>query len=143
MNPTHQNMVPCPYYFEKDCKFSEKACYYSHGEVVMLSSLQEYTEPNFDNLTAGASVLAKENNLWHRARIKKIYDNKCVVRFESSQESVELTFDHLLPLGDGEEGSETEGSDEDVCEIDDVINMSLMVTPSSQAFGDWEKHTRV
>lgn len=36
-NPTHQEMLPCPFYFESDCKFSEDQCKFSHGEVVLYS----------------------------------------------------------------------------------------------------------
>lgn len=41
-NPTHKEMMPCPYYLEGDCKFSDEKCRYSHGELVLLSSLKEY-----------------------------------------------------------------------------------------------------
>lgn len=41
-NPTHKEMLPCPYYLEGNCKFSDEKCRYSHGESVLLSSLKEY-----------------------------------------------------------------------------------------------------
>lgn len=62
-------MLPCPYYFdmEKDCHFSEEQCRFSHGELVDYSSLQDYIEPKFENLTVGSEVLAKQSDdLWYR-----------------------------------------------------------------------------
>lgn len=146
-NPTHQEMLPCPYYFETDCKFTDDKCRFSHGEIVQLSTLQDYIEPEFDKLVLGSHVLAKKgDNLWHRAVIRRIYDDKCLVKFQASQCSdIEVSFEHILPLfteeGD-ESGSEGESDDETLDE-GDVINMSLMIVPSDQALGDWEKHTKV
>lgn len=69
LNPTHKEMLPCPYYFdlERDCNFSDDQCHYSHGELVSFSSLQDYVEPKFELLTVGSIVLAKQDdNLWYR-----------------------------------------------------------------------------
>lgn len=41
-NPTHKEMLPCPYYLDGECRFTDDQCHYSHGEIVSLSSLQEY-----------------------------------------------------------------------------------------------------
>jgi hypothetical protein len=41
-NPTQQDMLPCPYYLEGDCRFSDQQCRFSHGELVDLSALKEY-----------------------------------------------------------------------------------------------------
>ncbi|CAH0552963.1 unnamed protein product [Brassicogethes aeneus] len=145
MNPTHKEMVPCPYYFKNECKFSEEDCHFSHGESVFLSSLQEYKEPNFENVTVGNTVLAKQKNLWHRARVKTVFDGKCLIKFESNQKVVELAFDQILPLTEknsNESDSNSSDEDFDENERDDIINMSLMLTPGSQALGDWEKFTK-
>ena len=40
-NPTCQKMIPCKYYIDGRCNFSEDKCRHSHGEVVSLSSLKE------------------------------------------------------------------------------------------------------
>lgn len=144
-------MLPCPYYYESDCKFTEDKCRFSHGEIVTYSSLQEYIEPKFDLLSRGSCVLAKQkNNLWYRAIVKKIYENKCLVKFESNKKEEEVDLEHTFPLNGDNESSECVSSDDDAdsnnCEAnddEDVINMSLMNTPSSQALGDWEKYTKV
>jgi len=42
LNPTHKEMIPCPYFLNGNCKFSDENCHYCHGEIVPFSSLQEY-----------------------------------------------------------------------------------------------------
>lgn len=142
-NPTHQEMLPCPYYLETDCKFSDEQCRYSHGETVAFSSLQEYVEPKFELLTIGSVVLAKQQNkLWYRATVKKMYDAKCLVKFDSNYKDTELELHDIWPL----ENIDKENSDESDIEIEDredVINLSLMNAPTSEALGEWEKHTKV
>ncbi|KAJ8976943.1 hypothetical protein NQ317_010139 [Molorchus minor] len=147
INPTHQEMLPCPYYYESDCKFSEEMCRFSHGEIVLYSSLQEYVEPKFDLLTRGSVVLAKRSdNLWYRAIVVKIYENKCLVKFESNRKQEEVVLEHIFPLSDGEKADIELETSEEECEKeedknDDVINMSLMIGPSSEALGSWERYT--
>nr|CAI5849815.1 unnamed protein product [Callosobruchus analis] len=148
-NPTHQEMLPCPYYYDSDCKFSEEDCRFSHGEVVLFSSLQEYVEPQFDLLETGSNVLAKqENNLWHRAVIKYLFDDKCLVRFESNAHDLEVKLEHVFPLC-GSSTSHSRQTSDDECENDreeisreEVINKSLMNTPGDQPLGQWEKYTK-
>lgn len=137
-------MLPCPYYLDMDCKFSDEKCKYSHGETVSLSSLQEYIEPKFDSLTIGSMVLAKKSdNLWYRAVIKKMDAEKCTVNYESNKKDSELQLCDVLPLEDGNNSdSDQMSEDESVVISEDVINMSLMNVPSEQALGDWEKYTK-
>lgn len=139
-------MLPCPYFLDMDCKFSDEKCKYSHGETVPFTSLQEYVEPKFEALTIGSRVLAKKSdNLWYRAVVKRMDDEgKCTVNFESNKKDTELQLEDVLPLEDGNDSSDSESSeDESIVAREDVINMSLMNTPSQQALGDWEKHTKV
>lgn len=42
LNPTHKEILPCPYYLDGKCKFSDQDCRFSHGELIPLSSIQEY-----------------------------------------------------------------------------------------------------
>ena len=46
-NPTHKEMLPCPYYLKGDCKFDDEKCKYSHGELVLISSLKKYRYEHF------------------------------------------------------------------------------------------------
>ncbi|KAL1487745.1 hypothetical protein ABEB36_015581 [Hypothenemus hampei] len=158
LNPTHNEMLPCPYYFDcdKDCRFSEDQCKYSHGETVPFKSLQEYIEPNFEDLKIGSEVLAKQDdNLWYRARITQILEEKCLVKFESrnlkNKQCEEVLFKDILPLerGDTESESDIEEQlnveDEEISSKklrEELINKSLMITPSSNPLGEWEKYTK-
>ncbi|XP_076260540.1 zinc finger CCCH-type with G patch domain-containing protein [Rhynchophorus ferrugineus] len=154
LNPTHKEMLPCPYYFdlERDCSFSDDKCHYSHGELVPFSSLQDYVEPKFELLTVGSAVLVKKtDNLWYRAKILNISKKTCLVRFDSknvSKDSEEIAFENLLPLehsgSDHYSSSESEEDDNIHVENDqeDVINLSLMNVPDDQVLGDWEKYTK-
>ena len=42
INPTHKEMLPCPYFLDGSCKFSEEQCHFSHGELVPFGSLKEF-----------------------------------------------------------------------------------------------------
>lgn len=139
-------MLPCPFYLETDCKFSDDQCRYSHGEKVPFSSLQEYIEPKFESLSIGSTVLAKQQNkLWCRATLTSLQDDKCVARFESNHKDLELELHDILPLenGENEDKQSLDESDMEDDDREDIINMSLMNTPSDQALGNWEQYTKV
>ncbi|CAG9857195.1 unnamed protein product [Phyllotreta striolata] len=145
INPTHKEMLPCPYLFESDCKFSDEQCRFSHGEILPYSSLQEYTQPNFELLSKGSPVLAKQpDNLWYRAKISNIFDAKCTVKFECDSKELELDLEHVLPLENDSESSEEdiESEYEELVSQEDIINNSLLITPESTMLGDWEKYTK-
>ncbi|XP_057665537.1 zinc finger CCCH-type with G patch domain-containing protein [Diorhabda carinulata] len=144
-NPTHQEMLPCPFYYTSECKFSEEQCRFSHGEVVPYSSLQDYIEPNFEVLNTGSIVLAKKkDNLWYRAQIKRLYEQKCLVKFENDCKEAEINLEHIFPLfNETDENSDNEGESLGVVSnIEEVVNKSLMITPAKQALGEWEQYTK-
>jgi hypothetical protein len=35
-------MLPCPYFLDGSCKFSEEQCHFSHGALVPFTTIQEY-----------------------------------------------------------------------------------------------------
>ncbi|KAF5273034.1 hypothetical protein FQR65_LT04776 [Abscondita terminalis] len=141
INPTHQEMLPCPYLMDGNCKFEDEKCKYSHGEVVSFSSLQEYADPNFEEITMGSLVLAKQaDKLWSRAKVLRIIGDNCIVKFDSNQKDLKLALHEVLPLEGG--NAEDNTDDELESDQDDIINMSLINTPSSNALGDWEKYTK-
>ncbi|XP_051167034.1 zinc finger CCCH-type with G patch domain-containing protein [Leptopilina boulardi] len=153
MNPTHKEMLPCPYFLEGDCKFSEEQCHFSHGEIVPLSSLQEYREPDFSNIKMGSRVLAKQKNqLWHRCVVLKVpnkSEDPYRVKFEASGKIFEVLVQDLLPLDDSDlQMSDTSSSDDDNdtpnVEYDEqeIIHSALLSVDSSQPLGNWEQHTR-
>lgn len=145
-NPTHQEMLPCPYFLDGSCKFSEEKCRFSHGEPVQLSSLQEYKEPDFESLKIGDKILAKrKDKLWHRAILKKNSDGDCTIKFESNPEESIVPLHDILPLDNTDDSSDSSDSESDNDETNNesIIQKSLFNTPPSQVLGDWEKHTKV
>lgn len=155
INPTHKEMLPCPYYFETECRFSEEKCRFSHGEIVNFEDLQEYVEPDFAGLSVGSIVLVKQDDkLWHKAMVRRILKEKemCIVKLEKSRKEVEVDFVDLMPInddekGDGDDDSSDSGSGEgdamDEETRDDFINISLLIKPSDDKLGSWEKYTKV
>ncbi|KAK4882972.1 hypothetical protein RN001_006291 [Aquatica leii] len=141
INPTHQEMLPCPYLMEGNCKFDDEQCKYSHGEVVLFSLLKEYSDPNFEKITTGSLVLAKQiDKLWSRAKVLRVIEDNCIVKFDSNQKDLKIPLHEVLPL-EGE--SREENSDEEFeSDAEDIINISLLTTPTSNALGDWERFTK-
>ncbi|XP_076627354.1 zinc finger CCCH-type with G patch domain-containing protein [Colletes latitarsis] len=152
LNPTHKEMLPCPYYLNGKCKFSDQDCRFSHGELVPLSSIQEYREPDFQSIKMGSRVLTKQKNeLWHRCIILKLPEKDgdvFRVKFEASGNITETCLQDILPLDDADlEMSDT--SDDTDNETDsleyskeEVIHKSLLTLENNAALGNWEKHTR-
>lgn len=136
-------MLPCPYFLETECKFSEDKCRYSHGEVVLFSSLQEYVEPNFEKMCVGSKVLAKlPDKLWYRATIKRIFTEKCIITLETNTKDIETVLQDVF-LIDEECDDSSSSSDSEINETpESIINMSLMNTVAL-GMGEWEKHTKV
>ncbi|XP_012269744.2 zinc finger CCCH-type with G patch domain-containing protein isoform X1 [Athalia rosae] len=151
-NPTHKEMLPCPYFLDGNCKFSDDQCHYSHGEIVSLSSLQEYSEPDFATIKMGSRVLAKQKNqIWHRAVVLKVPEIKqddYRVKFESSGTILELSLHDLLPLSDADlnmsNSSDDSDSENDAEEFnkDELVQQSLLMTNGNEALGSWERYTR-
>ncbi|XP_017884031.1 zinc finger CCCH-type with G patch domain-containing protein [Ceratina calcarata] len=154
LNPTHKEMLPCPYYLDGKCKFSDDDCRFSHGELVPLSSIQEYREPDFQSIKMGSRVLAKHTNqLWHRSVVLKMPEKEGDVfriKFESNGNIAEIFLQDLLPLGDAElEMSDTSDSENSGNESDsmnhsqeEIVQKSFLSVDGNAPLGNWEKHTR-
>lgn len=151
-NPTHKEMLPCPYFLDGECRFSDDQCHYSHGEIVPLSSLQEYSEPDFSSIKMGSRVLAKhKNKLWHRAVILLVPESEqdeYRVKFEASGTILELGLHDLFPLSDADLDMSNSSSDSEY-EIeaeerntDELVQQSLFTMNGNEALGSWERHTR-
>ena len=154
-NPTHQEMIPCSYYLEGDCRFNAEKCRFSHGERVLLNDLRAYIEPNFNLLNEPkCHVLAKQHDkMWHKGKILNTdFEMKiCQVRLENDGKEVTCKFEELFPIvndstDDSELTSDSENSsDEAVIEMKrtELIHKSLMNPAPNQMLGEWEKHTKV
>ncbi|XP_039435552.1 zinc finger CCCH-type with G patch domain-containing protein [Culex pipiens pallens] len=154
INPTHQEMVPCAYYLEGECKFSDEKCRFSHGQLVAFLELKEYREPRFELLRRrGARVLAKQKSrLWEKGVVREAdFEGKvCTVKLDESKREVEVPFEDVFPLESGEscdsdlEGDSGSEEEDDVVAIRqaEIISRSLLNPVPSQRLGDWEKHTK-
>ncbi|XP_055540715.1 zinc finger CCCH-type with G patch domain-containing protein [Wyeomyia smithii] len=158
INPTHQEMIPCPFFLEGECKFDDDKCRYSHGEMVAFSDLKDYRQPRFELLEKkGWRVLAKQKNrLWAKGAVKEAdFDKKmCKIIIDEGKQMLELPFEDILPLED--EGDDNllsnsdDSSSEDDGTLDDdaafrqagIIQRSLLNPAPSQRLGEWEKYTK-
>lgn len=151
-NPTHLEMKPCDYYLSGDCKFTEEKCKFSHGEVISLSLLKDYEDPDFSSIKNGSKILAKNSNangLWQRAVVKEMDKDTFTIKFESNLDEHILPIEEILPLNADAE-SEISSSDDDSesgSETDDrntewFVQKSLSTTPASEKLGEWEKYTK-
>ncbi|XP_026484757.2 zinc finger CCCH-type with G patch domain-containing protein isoform X1 [Vanessa tameamea] len=139
-HPTHAEMLPCPFYLNGDCKFSDDQCRYSHGAVVKLSDLKEAIEPNYNSVKIGSRILLKlkppddedmstakksteKYHLWHIAIVKGVDIEKksCVVKLEHGVKTGEkrktmsdehhVMFEEIFPLSiDGDEDTDSDDS---------------------------------
>ncbi|KAJ1529230.1 hypothetical protein ONE63_006033 [Megalurothrips usitatus] len=156
-NPTDTKMVPCSYYLEGDCRFDDKKCRFSHGELVQFSNLQEYKEPNFEVVKGGSRVLVLANDkdkLWHRAIVQyEIKPSIWEVKLEASGGGkVQVGLKDMLPLGGDEDSanaseSPSDDSSDDLSDDNDDPHRSAMVElslskTSTSALGAWEQHTK-
>ncbi|XP_058802705.1 zinc finger CCCH-type with G patch domain-containing protein [Phymastichus coffea] len=152
IHPTHKEMLPCPYFLNGSCKFSEEQCHFSHGELIPFSRIMDYREPDFLSIRMGSRVLAKQpNKLWHRSVILRIPDDKddeYQVKFEASGKVLSVGVDEICPLDD--EGLEMSDSSDDsdyekevqACRNEELVHNSLLTNAPTQRLGDWEQHTR-
>ncbi|CAD6997655.1 unnamed protein product [Ceratitis capitata] len=159
-NPTHKEMMPCLFYLEGECRFDEKQCHYSHGELVDAEKLGPYTEPNFERLARNCVVLAKlPDRLWYRGHVicTNFVEQICRVRLDRNDENSrerDFPFEDLLPISHEDDVSSS--STDEYCEDDDrdyledmndqkrenIIERSLFELNSTEPLGEWEKHTR-
>ena len=153
--PTETKMVPCPFYLQGSCKFSGEKCKFSHGNLVKLSQIKEYQEPDYTKIKEGARVIAKSPNddIWSHGIIDMVSKNQTVIKFGGG--SIEtVSFEHILPLaesGDEEIESENEIIASSSVDINSASNSGgagltddeiRMIDPTSEKLGGWEIYTR-
>lgn len=135
-HPTHTEMLPCPFYLDGECKFSDEQCRYSHGAVTHLSNLKEAIEPHFESLKIGSRILLKlkppededisltkksteKYHLWHRAVIKFIdlEDKICIAKLEQGiktgekrkivSDEYKVSIEDIFPLDNDDNDSDS------------------------------------
>jgi len=156
-HPTSQDMVPCQYFLKGTCRFGNE-CKFSHGEVVSLIDLDEYSEPDFNSLSPGSAVLAKqeEDEVWSRACVVHVDNDLVHVRFSSGREHVSLPRESLFPLANdaGEKSSEEKSCPSDLGatdlsrdnaeaeEVTEFTPVSMLGNLATEELFAWECHTR-
>ncbi|XP_072014520.1 zinc finger CCCH-type with G patch domain-containing protein-like [Amphiura filiformis] len=162
-NPTTKAMLPCPYFLEDKCRFSQDECKWSHGHVVSLSDLNEFKEHDYSLLTIESQCLARySDNIWYPAVIEFIEeDHQYLVRFQSYGTSETVGLDRIIPVAqrndDDDESSDDSESDsapsgsvsrhdsENETNEEDgkaAPSVAWQPTGASSALGEWEAHTR-
>ena len=144
-HPTSQDMVPCPFYLEGKCRFTDENCRFSHGEVVKLSALAEFKEPKYENLKEKSQVLARKDGekLWKHAHVETVEDGFAFVRFTQDHKNIEkLELKDVFPLVKDDDTEEDESLDDP--EESDFVPVEMLVgnLSTSSSLGDWEIHTR-
>ncbi|XP_031556110.1 zinc finger CCCH-type with G patch domain-containing protein-like [Actinia tenebrosa] len=158
LNPTHQSMVPCPYFLDGKCRFSENECRYSHGFLVEVEDLKPFKEPNFSEIKEGQQCLARYSDcVWYKSTIKSVDEDhhEFLVHYDTYNNDTTLGLDSVFPLhkeespdlSDDEELSSLSSDSEERRftngDQDDDNEQALKEwKPKGTNLGDWEQHTR-
>merc|ERR1719461_2048045 len=132
--------MPCPFFLDGRCKFTDEKCKYSHGKLVPFNDLKDYVNPSYEGLAEGQKVLAKssEGQLWEYAKIDMVSANceEVVIRFPNKQVE-NFPVQSIFPF---EKESEEEFKIHQNFDNDDDI--ILKIDPMADKLGAWEAHTR-
>ncbi|GFO15781.1 Zinc finger ccch-type with g patch domain-containing protein [Plakobranchus ocellatus] len=114
LNPTQPSMIPCSYFMDGKCRFSDDTCRRSHGQVVLVSDLRPYVEPDHSQICEGCRCLAKStDDVWYPATVTDVCDNDQVnVRFDAGGRESTVLVEHIKPISD-EDGEAADDSDEE------------------------------
>ncbi|XP_013410712.1 zinc finger CCCH-type with G patch domain-containing protein [Lingula anatina] len=154
-NPTHQSMLPCRYFLDGDCRFSEDDCRYSHGSVVSVSDLREFKEPDYSLLKEGSVCLAKySDNIWYRAVVLSCKeDHKYAIKFKSYNEEDVVDLEDLIPLDNSDDPCDSDSDSDSIQPLkplndensdeEEAVPVFLWKPPqTTQAMGEWEAYTK-
>ncbi|KAK3610986.1 hypothetical protein CHS0354_015102 [Potamilus streckersoni] len=156
-NPTHNSMLPCKFYLEGKCRFSQSECRYSHGCLVDVEEIREFEDPDYSLLTVEGKCLARyEDDIWYKATVTSVdlEENQVTVSYDSYKDTAALGFQDVIPLESFEtrdSDSDDNGShdrckslsnDEESDEEDTVPVFLWQPKQTTAALGQWEEHTR-
>jgi hypothetical protein len=147
LNPTHQEMIPCAFYLDGNCRFDDENCRFSHGESIHLDELKDYHEPDFSLLhRKNCPVLAKGGNrIWSKGTIRNVdFEKKvCTVRLDETKSQDQFNFEDVFPVDHEHYLSESEEEEIDVdVQRAQIIEKSLFNPVPNERLGNWEEHTR-
>ncbi|XP_071097176.1 zinc finger CCCH-type with G patch domain-containing protein-like [Haliotis cracherodii] len=155
-NPTHMSMVPCRFFLDGRCRFSEEKCKYSHGHLVCIEDLQEYQDPDYSHVQVGGKCFARySDDVWHPASIEDVADGQVTVTFTSHGNSETVELQDILPLeqhsydscpSDGEQEEPSTSSQpirREDSDSEDELPVFLWKPPkTTAALGEWEQYTK-
>ena len=145
-HPIEIAMVPCPFFLEGRCRFTDDKCKYSHGENCRIAELKEFVAPSYQGLSEGQKVLAKstQGQLWEYAKIHMVSANCEEVVVQWSNKQVEhLPVSSILPFEKDAEEAEIEFDNTTVEKLNQVEDdFILKIDPCADKLGAWETHTR-
>lgn len=147
-NPTHRAMVPCQYFLNGKCKFSDEKCNFSHGHIIKLDEIKPYEEPDYSSLQINGKCLARfTDKLWYRAKVESIEaDGRFVVSFEIKNDVLVVSHEEIMPFSEQSKETPSEVSTSDSESDDDEGNASAIIKyiapKTTQAMGEWEAHTK-
>ena len=145
-HPIEIAMVPCPFFLEGRCRFTDDKCKYSHGENCRIAELKEFVAPSYQGLSEGQKVLAKstQGQLWEYAKIHMVSANCEEVVVQWSNKQVEhLPVSSILPF---EKDAEAEIEFDNTTAVEKLNQVEddfiLKIDPCADKLGAWETHTR-
>ena len=145
-HPIEIAMVPCPFFLEGRCRFTDDKCKYSHGENCRVAELKEFVAPSYQGLSEGQKVLAKstQGQLWEYAQIHMVSANCEEVVVQWSNKQIEhLPVNSILPFEKDEEEAEIEFDNTTLEKLNQVEDdFILKIDPCADKLGAWETHTR-
>ncbi|BFZ20383.1 hypothetical protein BsWGS_23422 [Bradybaena similaris] len=155
INPTHPSMIPCKYFLDGNCRFSDEECRRSHGHPVLVTELKPFEEPDHSKIIEGCRCLAKNtDDVWHPATVIDVCDDHLVnVRFDSHQQECTVQVEHIVPLDDESDDDSSSSDDEngpsglskgsDVDDSDSGLPVYLWKpAQTTDKLGAWEIHTK-
>lgn len=146
LNPIHISMVPCQYYLDAKCHYTEEDCKYSHGYVTSLDELQEYQDPDFKHISIGSKCLAKhgDDGVWYTATIIEAHEEQAEISFHTNKTLTNVTLDYhdIFPLVEVNESSDTSDSEVSSDETTTLQQQPCKTMSLKGPMGEWEEHTK-
>lgn len=114
LNPTQPSMVPCSYYMNGSCRFSDESCRRSHGQAVLVSELRPYQEPDHSQICEGCRCLARSTDeVWYPATVVDVCDDHQVnVKFDAGNREMTVLVEHVMPFTEEDRDSSDDSEDE-------------------------------
>ncbi|CAL1527389.1 unnamed protein product [Lymnaea stagnalis] len=159
LNPIHPSIIPCKYFMDSSCRFSDDECRRSHGHPVRVSELKPYVEPDHSKICEGCRCLAKfTDDVWYPGTVNDVCDDHQVnVQFDAQRQECTILVEHVLPLesaGEDGSGSDSDGGDrtshrkpgskfaQEEEEEDELPGYLWQPAQTTDKLGAWETHTK-